>query len=170
LAADIGKVSIMARREIEARLIGPLMEALTRELGAGPAGEVLGEVVASLARQAGREMARDLGGNSLAHLAQGLDLWTREDTLDILILSQSDQELRYDVRRCRLAEMYQDLGLAELGPLLSCQRDCAFLEGFNPRISLTRGGTILGGQAYCDFRYRLEGREAEPRDAESRHE
>jgi hypothetical protein len=160
----------MARREIEARLAGPLMEIMTRELGAERAREVLGEVVHSLARQDGREMAHDLGGNSLAHLAQGLELWTREDTLDIFILSQGDQELRYDVRRCRLAEMYQNLGLAELGLLLSCQRDCAFLEGFNPQLNLTRGGTILGGQSYCDFHYRLGGREAEPHDAEYRHE
>ncbi|MFH1035189.1 MAG: L-2-amino-thiazoline-4-carboxylic acid hydrolase [Pseudomonadota bacterium] len=155
MAADLDKVSILARREIEARLAGPLMEALTRELGPQRAREVLGEVVCSLARQAGQELAQQLGGNSLVNLAQALDLWTQEDALDILILSQSERELCYDVRRCRYAEMYRELGLAELGLLLSCQRDFAFIEGFNPQVALTRGGTIMEGQAYCDFRYRL---------------
>ncbi len=153
MAADLGKVSILARREIEARLAGPMMEALTRELGLERARQVLGEVVDSLARQAGRELAQQLGGNSLSHLAQGLSLWTQEDALDILILSQGPEELCYDVRRCRYAEMYQELGLGDLGLLLSCQRDFAFIEGFNPQVRLTRGGTILEGQTYCDFRY-----------------
>ncbi|MBI5524390.1 MAG: L-2-amino-thiazoline-4-carboxylic acid hydrolase [Desulfarculus sp.] len=157
MAADLGKVSILARREIEARLAAPLMEALTREMGAQRAREVLGEVVCSLARQAGQDLARALGGNSLVHLAQGLELWTQEDALDLLILSQSENELCYDVRRCRYAEMYQELGLGELGLVLSCQRDFAFIEGFNPEVILTRRGTILEGQSYCDFRYRLKG-------------
>lgn len=156
MAADLGKVSILARREIEARLAGPLMEALTRELGPERAGQVLSEVVCPLARQAGQDLARALGGNSLTHLAQGLELWTREDALDLVILAQSENELCYDVRRCRYAEMYQELGLRELGLVLSCQRDFAFIEGFNPDVVLTRGGTILEGQAYCDFRYRLK--------------
>lgn len=156
MAADLGKVSILARREIEARLAAPLMEALARELGPERAREVLAEVVGSLARQAGQELARALGGNSLPHLAQALELWTREDALDLVILAQSESELCYDVRRCRYAEMYQELGLGELGLTLSCARDFAFIEGFNPGVELTRGGTILEGQAYCDFRYRLK--------------
>lgn len=160
MAADLGKVSILARREIEARLAGPLMETLTREMGPERAKAVLTEVVCSLARQAGQDLARALGGNSLAHLAQGLELWTQEDALDLLILAQSESELCYDVRRCRYAEMYQELGLGELGLVLSCARDFAFIEGFNPEVVLTRGGSILEGQSYCDFRYRLKSAQA----------
>ena len=34
--------------------------------------------------------------------------------------------------------MYRTLGLADLGSSLSCQRDFALVQGFNPAIELTR--------------------------------
>ena len=38
--------------------------------------------------------------------------------------------------RCRYAEMYSALGLADLGGSLSCARDFALVQGFNPDIEL----------------------------------
>jgi hypothetical protein len=48
------------------------------------------------------------------------------------------------------------LGLAEIGGPLSCNRDGAFREGYDPRLKLTRTQTIMEGADHCDFRYRLE--------------
>jgi hypothetical protein len=59
------------------------------------------------------------------------------------------------VTRCRYAEMYRELGMADLGRVLSCNRDGAFCMGFNPAIQLTRTQTIMEGAACCDFRYAL---------------
>ena len=50
--------------------------------------------------------------------------------------------------------MYTRLGLAELGGLLSCARDAAMIDGFNPEIAFTRTQTIMEGATHCDFRYR----------------
>jgi len=47
------------------------------------------------------------------------------------------------------------LGLGELGPLLSCNRDGSFCTGYNPNIKLTRTQTLMQGATHCDFRYRL---------------
>jgi L-2-amino-thiazoline-4-carboxylic acid hydrolase len=58
------------------------------------------------------------------------------------------------VTRCRYAEMYRALGIPELGEVLSCQRDAALIEGFNPGVTLERTHTIMQGAATCDFRYR----------------
>ena len=44
--------------------------------------------------------------------------------------------------------------IAELGDVLSCQRDAALIEGFNPDVTLTRTQTIMQGASHCDFRYR----------------
>jgi hypothetical protein len=52
--------------------------------------------------------------------------------------------------------MYQALGLADLGSSLSCQRDFALIEGFNPSIRLSRTQTIMEGAKFCDFRFRKE--------------
>ena len=46
------------------------------------------------------------------------------------------------------------LGLADLGGSLSCQRDFALVEGFNPEITLERTQTLMGGASHCDFRFR----------------
>jgi hypothetical protein len=48
------------------------------------------------------------------------------------------------------------MGLGGLGDILSCDRDGAFCEGYDPRIRLTRTQTIMGGASHCDFRYRVE--------------
>jgi hypothetical protein len=55
----------------------------------------------------------------------------------------------------RYAEMYRALGVPELGALLSCNRDFALGEGFNPEMTLTRTQTIMEGAPFCDFRYKV---------------
>jgi hypothetical protein len=52
--------------------------------------------------------------------------------------------------------MYMALGIPELGCLLSCNRDYALIQGFNPEIKLTRTQTIMDGAEFCDFRYAMK--------------
>ena len=51
----------------------------------------------------------------------------------------------------------EEMGLAEIGHILSCGRDGTFCTGFNPKISLERSQTIMQGASHCDFRYELPG-------------
>jgi hypothetical protein len=53
--------------------------------------------------------------------------------------------------------MYVRLGVKEFGSCLSCQRDEAFIKGFNPHIKLVRTRTIMQGGETCDFRFIDEG-------------
>jgi hypothetical protein len=48
----------------------------------------------------------------------------------------------------------RSMGVPELGAVLSCNRDAALIEGFNPDITLTRTQTTMQGAPCCDFRYR----------------
>ena len=70
------------------------------------------------------------------------------------VREQTDEVLAFDVTRCRYAEMYRALGIPELGAVLSCNRDAALIEGFNPEVHFSRTQTIMGGASHCDFRYR----------------
>jgi hypothetical protein len=72
------------------------------------------------------------------------------------VLAHSEREFSFNVTRCRYAEMYRALGLEDLGATLSCNRDAALIEGFNPNIELSRTQTIMQGAAFCNFRYRLK--------------
>ena len=69
-------------------------------------------------------------------------------------LEETPDRLSFNVTRCRYAEMYRALGLADLGSSLSCQRDFSLIEGFNPGIRLVRTQTLMEGAAFCDFRFR----------------
>ena len=155
MAADLTKVSILARREIEARILTPLIKAFMKEVGKERTLKILEPIIRSLAKEAGTQLVQLLGGNTLEHFARGRSFWTREDALQMDILEQSQTRYAFNVTRCRYAEMYQELGIPELGVLLSCNRDFALMESFNPKIMLTRTQTIMEGARFCDFRYEL---------------
>jgi len=148
------KLSLLERREIEAQIVGPLVAAVRDEIGEEKTLALLRRVISGLARQGGAELARQLGDASLGSFARCLDRWSEGRALEIDLLEQSSDRLSFNVTRCRYAEMYRALGLADLGASLSCQRDFSLIEGFNPAIELTRSQTIMEGAPYCDFRFR----------------
>jgi hypothetical protein len=151
---DGPRLTLLQQREIEARIVGPLMRAVRDELGEEKTLALVRRVVAELARQSGVDLARGLGEASLGAFSQCLGRWSEGGALEIDLLEQSDDRLSFNVTRCRYAEMYRALGLADLGSSLSCQRDFTLVEGFNPSIGLTRTQTIMEGAPYCDFRFR----------------
>jgi hypothetical protein len=147
------QLSLLERRRIEAQIVGPLVRAVQGELGTERTLALLRGVVTRLAEESGAEMARQFGEASLSAFAQCLDSWKEGEALEIDILEQTGQKLSFNVTRCRFAEMYRALGLADLGSSLSCQRDFALVQGFNPSIALTRTQTIMEGAPFCDFRF-----------------
>ncbi|MGE3819010.1 MAG: L-2-amino-thiazoline-4-carboxylic acid hydrolase [Isosphaeraceae bacterium] len=147
-------LTLLRRREIEARIAGPLIRAFADAFGEGPTLEVVRKVIGELARASGAELARALGETSLEAFAEGLERWKEGGALEIELLSRSEDRLDFNVTRCRYAEMYRALGLADLGASLSCQRDFALIEGFNPDVTLTRTRTLMEGASHCDFRFR----------------
>jgi L-2-amino-thiazoline-4-carboxylic acid hydrolase len=151
---DPPRLSLLQQREIEARIVGPLVRAMIAELGREKALALVRGVIADLARQGGADLARSLGDATLTGFAACLDRWTEGNALEIEVLQQSPERLDFNVTRCRYAEMYRALGLADLGSSLSCVRDFALAEGYSPDITLTRTQTIMDGAETCDFRFR----------------
>jgi hypothetical protein len=150
---ELNAIGVLKRREIEARILAPLVDALSRDFGGERVLQIVRETIVGIARDQGRQLVQISGDNSLRQFATVLPSWTTEDALEIEVLAQSEDELRFNVTRCRYAEMYEALGLSELGAILSCGRDAALIEGFNSDISLERPQTILGGASHCDFYY-----------------
>ena len=146
-------LNLLQQREIEARILGPLISAFRDEFGEERTLAIVRRVVAELARSSGAEFARQLGKNTLQAFAPCLERWREGGALEINVLEQSPERLSFDVTRCRYAELYRALGMAELGSSLSCQRDFALIEGFNPEIRLRRTQTLMEGAAFCDFRF-----------------
>lgn len=151
--AELNEIGVLNRRLIEARVVTPLLSALAAEFGAERVHQIARDVIIGIARRQGNELAMHSGGRSLPVLHGTLDHWTANDALTLDVLEVSDATLAFDVTRCRYAEMYRELGIPELGAILSCNRDGALIEGFNPEVTLQRTQTLMGGASHCDFRY-----------------
>jgi predicted ArsR family transcriptional regulator len=153
----LNPLGVLTRREIEARILGPLLDAMSNEFGQERVLEIARDVIIQIARQQGQQMAESRGGRSIAHFAGSLEDWKKDDALELELLEQSKTSFSFNVTRCRYADLYRTLGMPELGAVLSCNRDFSLIEGFNPEIHLTRTQTIMAGAAFCDFRYHLAG-------------
>lgn len=149
------KIGVLTRRETEARILMPIIAALGEEFGRERVLEIVRQTIIQLAQTQGDELAKEMGGRSSVHFVDSLAYWTKDEALEIDILQQNEEKLSFNVTRCRYAELYQALGLAELGATLSCNRDFALIAGFNPEASLERTQTIMQGSPFCDFRYKF---------------
>lgn len=154
-------LAMLERRRIEAKILKHVYETLKASHGAA----VAAQTIASAVRSASIEQASDMaaadraqngGQTSLRTFIDLQHLWTMNGALEVDVKEQSDTRFVFNVTRCRYAEMYRDMGLGEIGHLLSCQRDGTFCEGYDPRLKLTRTQTIMQGASHCDFAYRYE--------------
>jgi len=146
--------SMLAKRRIEAEILGHVYEVLKASHGQAAAMQAIGDAVRrSSVAQAQQFAAAAEGGTSLQSFIALSGLWQAEDALKIEVREQTDQAYAFDVVRCRYAEMYRAMGLGEIGHLLSCQRDGTFCEGYDPKLTFTHTQTIMQGASHCDFRY-----------------
>jgi hypothetical protein len=150
----LNSIGILKRREIEARILAPVIEALSERFDRETVIASVRDTIIALAQQQGAQLAHDFGGCSLTQFEETLQYWTKDDALRIEVVERTPQAFGFNVTRCRYAELYRSLGIPELGAVLSCNRDYALIEGFNPDVELTRTQTIMQGASHCDFRYR----------------
>lgn len=150
------RIGVLTRRETEARILAPIIDALGERFGREEVVGVVRETIIRVAQEQGAELSAQMGGDSLDHFTDSLKYWTQDDALEIEILEQDAETLNYNVTRCRYAEMYKALGIPELGAVFSCNRDYALIDGFNGDVELTRTQTIMQGASHCDFRYKLK--------------
>ena len=148
------RIGVLTRREVEARILAPVIDALGEAFGRDQVVEIVREVILRVAQEQGAALAASMGDNSIPQFAESLRFWTLDNALEIETLAKEDDRFDFNVTRCRYAEMYRSLGVPELGAVLSCNRDAAMIQGFNPEIELTRTQTLMSGAAHCDFRYR----------------
>src|ERR1700722_5757677 len=149
------ELGILARRRIEAAIIAQIYKEMREAIGEEKARDILRRAIRRAAIDAGTEMASRADGEAdLESFKAILPLWMKDDALTIEVIDDKPGVLDFNVRRCRYAETYRVMGLGEIGAILSCNRDGAFCEGYDPRIKLTRTQTIMSGASHCDFRYR----------------
>lgn len=147
-------VPLLQQREIEMKVLGPLIRAFAEEYGEEKTYGIVRRTMQDIARNLGREKSLNCGGGLESLKANCISKWNTGGELEQEILEDSRETLRFNVTRCEFANLYKDLGYGDIGALISCDRDPAFLEGFDPELELIRSHTIMGGDPLCDFCYR----------------
>ena len=147
-------VTHLARRRIEAETISRIYREMCAVMDQPTALKVLTNTIERAAAEEGRRFASQADGEpSLAHFKTVLADW--DEALQLEMLEESDEALRFNVVRCDYIQAYERLGLPpELVAALSCRRDTAFAKGYSERIEFTRSGTLAEGSPFCDFCYR----------------
>ncbi|HPJ26010.1 MAG TPA: L-2-amino-thiazoline-4-carboxylic acid hydrolase [Synergistaceae bacterium] len=151
----LSSIPLIRRREAEALFFRALIDPLCDTFEKERLREVLSRAITEEARKEGRALREHAPSGGCEIFQTIVAGWNRGDTLEYNVLERSPERFAFRVSRCAFAEMYQRLGLAEWGFILSCQRDFAFLEGFNPEARLFRPHTLMEGHGFCDFDYRF---------------
>jgi len=150
-------LSMLEKRTIEAEILKEVYETLKASHGEAVAKKTIEESVRRSAIEQARQFAAATpGGTSLKAFQDVMPLWTKGGALEIEVKEQSDSSFTFNVVRCRYAETYKAMGLGEIGHLLSCNRDGAFCEGYDPKLKLERTQTIMQGASHCNFHYTYE--------------
>ena len=157
-------VPLVERVKIQAQVLVPLVRTLQAELGEERANALVRKSLGPLYRQFGDAWWRAQGASTFGEkLGKSFEAYAAGNALDYEVVKETDDTFELNVTGCRYAKFYQDLGVPELGFLLTCSADFAFAEGFGGEVELTRTQTIMQGADHCDFRYRLkQAREERP--------
>lgn len=148
---------MLEKRRIEAAMLKHVYDTLKESHGDAVARQAVADAVRRSSIEQAQSFAAEVGGKtSLQTFIDRQGLWRMGDALTTEVKEQTDTDYVFHVTRCRYAEMYREMGLGEIGHLLSCQRDGTFCEGYDPKLKLTRTQTIMQGASHCDFHYRYE--------------
>lgn len=147
---------MLEQRRIEANILKPVYQEMADRLGVETAQEILGAAIIKDSISQGQAYSENLEDKGLLAFRDSMAQWKASGALEIEMLKEGEDEVHFNVVRCKYSEMYRDMGLGEIGHLLSCNRDGTFCTGFNPAIKLDRTQTIMSGASHCDFRYRVE--------------
>jgi hypothetical protein len=150
------EVPLLQQREIEMRVLGPVIRAFAAEFEKEKTYDLVRRTMQEISRGLGKE--KSLGGGGLENLkSKCISKWNDGGALEVSIREDSDTILAFDVTRCDFADLYRELGFGDIGTLISCDRDAAFLDGFDPELELVRQKTLMEGEDLCDFCYRKKG-------------
>lgn len=142
-------------REIQAPLASSLINGFAKEIGYEKAIKIVKKVIDDDAMNSGKKLANQYQGNTLVELSKIVkEVWAKDGALKLEMIKENDSELYFNVTYCGYVQVYEKLGIKELGSVLSCRRDYPFIRGFNPQIEFKRTRTIMEGAQYCDFRYK----------------
>jgi hypothetical protein len=144
------------KRQTEAEIVDLIYKEMILTIGEDAARKILSHAITKISVSEGVEQAKmaDSAPTPKRYMELMQD-WSRDGSMDITPISNSEQHAHFKVTRCAYAEMYKSLGKEPLGEILSCGRDGTVCQGYNANLQLSRTQTIMTGASSCDFRIEL---------------
>lgn len=151
----MAELTTLERRRIEAEVLIPVIRAMQETFGEEAVNAVVARTIRGIARAQGEEAHRETPVATTRNLATWMGSGILgEGSLVADVVEDTDTRYGFDIRVCQFCEMYGELDAGDLGFILSCNRDFAFMEGLAPGLEFTRTRTRMEGAETCDFRYR----------------
>lgn len=147
------EIPLLQQREIEARVLGPIIRAFCREFGEDRTYEVVRRTLKNASFESGTDTAAKAGRGLESLKDNCIKKWNEGGALEIEFVEDSSERCAFNVKKCAFAELYHELGLHDIGTILSCERDASFLAGFDDELELVRSETLMEGGRRCDFCY-----------------
>ena len=149
-------IPMFEQRRIEAMILKHVYDTLKASHGVEVAQKTIAAAVRASSIEQAKMFAAKVGGKtSIQTFVDRQALWKLGGAMEMEVKEQTETSYVFNVTRCKYAEMYRDMGLGEIGHLLSRQRDATFCEGYDKRMRLKRTQTIMQGASYCDFHYTM---------------
>ena len=148
----IHDVPVILRREIEALMIKPFLDAFEKELGHDKTYEIAASVIEGISLAQGAEYSEIWGGKDKKAMEKQRLTWSANGAIERETLVDDDYRYHFNITKCEYVQLYERLGMKDMGFLLSCLRDEGFYRGFNPDMKMGRTKCLMCGDDCCDFR------------------
>lgn len=151
-------ISLLDEARLQADVLAPVLNALRKRIGLENSDWIVFGALRDKLQKYYRELAsRTEGTPKEKWTAMSSAMFARIGSdIDIEWINTELESLTFNVKHCRYAELFREIGEPELGAVLMCELDNHIAEAAGPGVELTRTHTLMQGATHCDFCYRMK--------------
>ena len=159
LFAGCDQLSTLELVKIQAKVLVPLIRAFRSEFGSDRTDRIVKEALHHWAKELYQRIGAQLEGSPVERFDAAVSAIIPKigSDVDFETLQQTPEQWDFNIRGCRYADFFRELGEPELGALLLCDLDVHMTEQLGgDDVKLKRSQTIMKGAEYCDFRWSMK--------------
>lgn len=141
----------------QAMVLVPIVRELEKKLGKDEAHrlvhDALGDTFFDFGRQIDERTKEGHEGNFGEQAVVAAEVFAEGGALEIEVHEKTEKNFKFDVTKCKYAELYKSLNAPELGFLFACNQDYPFQNGFGDKHVMDRPQTIMEGYSRCKFNW-----------------
>ncbi len=142
------------RVKIQTEILLPLFRRMRDELGNERACELLRGAVHEYSTTLGEELAQSNEHAPLEKIRGMIPIFAADNAVAVDALADTDDELTFNVTKCKYAEYFHDLGEPEFGAILTCEIDPPLTKAIGAGLTLERTQTRMSNAGHCDFSWK----------------